>query len=559
MGLRYRKSIKLGKGVRLNLSKSRPSVSVGTKGLRYTVGTKKSTATVGIPGTGIYYTTSKSHGSKRGSTNKKASPSKANLSGTVVTLPSGEKIELTDAYVRGYEKFVDDITGLHKKCSDKISWEDILNSPEPFETGEIGPKEKQAQYEFDTMQPTFFEKINKSAFDKRLEEAHERIAAAKEEDFRDYEEWENERFLAGKIINGDVECFNQAIAYCNGFDDFKDHFETIDFSSDDASYIQADVTININESIPEDKIYYNTSGKPAYKKMSATEMYDLAKNYVYSLTIRIARETYAILPVSQIVVNVRDNKDNGMGDELILSVCFETDQFEVIEFEKLYNPEEYIEKLVHNVNFKKTKGFESVEPLLIEKAKPSFAQKAMNKVKNVLPNGKFDASKWEEDNAELVNKCKSAYSTYLEKYVNAVGVDEKIESLKELISFFSALKEEFDKRGGDYKLYFEETFMKENSRKINPLKDWMRELKDLEDSYFDLKEKELESIDTDEMCKNRILAAIRENPGISQKELAERFDKMPIQKILSMTWELIQDGSVTKEKRDTETVFFGKG
>ena len=559
MGLRYRKSIKLGKGVRLNLSKSGPSVSVGTKGLRYTVGTKKSTATVGIPGTGIYYTTSKSHDSKRGSANKKASPSKANLSGTIVTLPSGEKIELTDAYVRGYEKFVDDITGLHKKCSDKISWEDILNSPEPFEMGEIGPKEKQAQYEFDTMQPTFFEKINKSAFDKRLEEAHERIAVAKEEDFRDYEEWENERFLAGKIINGDVECFNQAIACYNGFDDFKDHFETIDFSSDDAGYIQADVTININESIPEDKIYYNTSGKPAYKKMSATEMYDLAKNYVYSLAIRIARETYAILPVSQIIVNVRDKKDNGMGDELILSVCFETDQFEAIEFEKLYNPEDYIEKLVHNVDFKKTKGFAPIEPLLIEKAKPSFAQKAMIKVKNVLPSGKFDAAKWEEDNTELVHKCKSAYSKYLEKYVNAKGVDEKIESLKELISFFSALEEEFDKRGGDYKLYFEETFMKENSRKINPLKDWMRELKDLEDSYFDLKEKELESIDTDEMCKNRILAAIRENPGISQKELAERFDKMPIQKILSMTWELIQDGSVTKEKRDTETVFFGKG
>lgn len=69
---------------------------------------------------------------------------------------------------------------------------------------------------------------------------------------------------------------------------------------------------------------------------------------------------------------------------------------------------------------------------------------------------------------------------------------------------------------------------------------------------------ELESIDTDEMCKNRILAAIRKNPGISQKELAERFDKMPIQKILSLTWELIQDGSVTKEKRDTETVFYDK-
>lgn len=49
----------------------------------------------------------------------------------------------------------------------------------------------------------------------------------------------------------------------------------------------------------------------------------------------------------------------------------------------------------------------------------------------------------------------------------------------------------------NYKAYFEETFMKESGRKINPLKDWVRELKNLEDSYLDLKEKELESIDTD--------------------------------------------------------------
>lgn len=558
MGLRYRKSIKLGKGVKLNLSKSGPSLSVGTKGLRYTVGTKKSTATVGIPGTGIYYTKSKSHSTWGNNSNRKATPSKANLSGTVVTLPSGEKIELTDEYVRGYDRFVEDITGIHKSCSDKISWEDILNSPEPFEMGEIGPKERQAQYDFDHMQPTLLEKLNKAAFEKRLYEARKRITLAKEEDYNDYEEWENDRYLADKILDGDVEYYNQALAYCNGFDDFKDKFETIDFSSDNTAYIQADVVININESIPEDKIYFNNSGKPTYKKMSSTEIYELAKCYVYSLVIRIAREVYAVLPVNQIIVNVRDCKENGLGDELILSVCFDTDQFEVIDFEKLYNPEDYIDKLVHNVNFRKTKGFAPVEALVIEKAKSSFARATIDKMKSVFPSAKFDATKWEEDNREFADKCKKAYSDRLVRYDSAVGVDAKIEALKELISFFTALKGEFEKRGGECRLYFEETFLKKNGKKINPLKDWARALKEFEDSYFDLKEKELESIDTDEMCKNRILAAIKENPGISQKELAERFDKMPIQRILSLTWELMQEGDVRKEKNGTETVFYGK-
>ena len=91
-------------------------------------------------------------------------------------------------------------------------------------------------------------------------------------------------------------------------------------------------------------------------------------------------------------------------------------------------------------------------------------------------------------------------------------------------------------------MYFEEAFLKKNGKKINPLKGWVRELKNLEDSYFDLKEKELESIDTDEMCKNRILAVIKENPGISQKELAERFDKMPIQRILVIQGKIGEKG-----------------
>lgn len=56
MGLRYRKSIKIAPGVRLNINKKSASVSVGGKGLRYTVNSNgRKTKTVGIPGTGLSY------------------------------------------------------------------------------------------------------------------------------------------------------------------------------------------------------------------------------------------------------------------------------------------------------------------------------------------------------------------------------------------------------------------------------------------------------------------------------------------------------------------------
>lgn len=54
MAWRFRKSVKLGSGVKANLSKSGVSVSVGTRGLTTTLGKNGVYSNVGIPGTGLY-------------------------------------------------------------------------------------------------------------------------------------------------------------------------------------------------------------------------------------------------------------------------------------------------------------------------------------------------------------------------------------------------------------------------------------------------------------------------------------------------------------------------
>lgn len=57
MGLQFRKSINLGGGLRINLSKSGIGFSWGTKGFRVTKTAKgKVRTTASIPGTGISYT-----------------------------------------------------------------------------------------------------------------------------------------------------------------------------------------------------------------------------------------------------------------------------------------------------------------------------------------------------------------------------------------------------------------------------------------------------------------------------------------------------------------------
>ncbi len=55
MGLRFRKTISVLPGVRLNISKSGVSASIGGKGVTLNVGRKGARGTVGLPGTGLSY------------------------------------------------------------------------------------------------------------------------------------------------------------------------------------------------------------------------------------------------------------------------------------------------------------------------------------------------------------------------------------------------------------------------------------------------------------------------------------------------------------------------
>lgn len=65
MGMRYRKSIGLGKGVRLNVGKGSLGISAGGKGAHVSVNSKRGvTTSVGAPGTGVSYSKTTGWGSK---------------------------------------------------------------------------------------------------------------------------------------------------------------------------------------------------------------------------------------------------------------------------------------------------------------------------------------------------------------------------------------------------------------------------------------------------------------------------------------------------------------
>ncbi len=56
MGLRFTRRVSIIPGLRINLSKSGASLSIGHRGAWYTVSPRGRRATVGLPGTGLFWT-----------------------------------------------------------------------------------------------------------------------------------------------------------------------------------------------------------------------------------------------------------------------------------------------------------------------------------------------------------------------------------------------------------------------------------------------------------------------------------------------------------------------
>lgn len=89
--LRFRRSISLGGGVRLNINKGSLGLSAGGHGIRYSVNTSgQSTRSIGIPGTGLYY---RSQTGPRSSGSRATSASRPRGDSTAITAVTPEVVE----------------------------------------------------------------------------------------------------------------------------------------------------------------------------------------------------------------------------------------------------------------------------------------------------------------------------------------------------------------------------------------------------------------------------------------------------------------------------------
>lgn len=94
MGMRFRKSVKICKGVKVNFSKSGASLSLGGRGHSMNFGGRGTRATVGIPGTGLSYSTKLTSHHKSRSSSSHRSSSTGSRGRSSVALPGSVQLKM---------------------------------------------------------------------------------------------------------------------------------------------------------------------------------------------------------------------------------------------------------------------------------------------------------------------------------------------------------------------------------------------------------------------------------------------------------------------------------
>lgn len=356
MALRFRKSFKIGKGLRLNVSKRGVGMSVGKNGLRKSIhSTGSSTSSIGIPGTGLSY--------RKQSSRKKAKQLRNNQSTASGSTRQVNDVSENEAIVAEYHHLVKKLTTLQQQEVQPIHWTERKNTPAPFEEHEQGPLEKQATDKYELYQPHFIDRILKWRANKKRKQLQAAITTAKEQDQRTYENWEKQTTLANRVLNGDLEAYKTVLEMNEQFAEMSNRIK-IEFPNEHT----AEITVQTapKEIIPNKQLSLTKTGKVSKRKLGKKAYFSIVQAFVCGHALFTARHLFATLPIENCIIHMTEKSiDKATGHpkkRVQLSVKFKREILNQLNVQQL-DSYQALENFDHHVDFLVTKGFRSVKKL----------------------------------------------------------------------------------------------------------------------------------------------------------------------------------------------------
>ena len=343
---RFRNSIKVCKGVHINLNKDSVGLSVGVPGLGYTVNSKgRQTTHVGIPGTGLSY---------------------------ISTLPNNSNVQTNSKELNDYNKTNEELININRLCTERILTEaDYNNSLNNLKM------EKYESKNFDQPEPTIddtkkdllekakkdiksvafwtlkkkqseyvdskYEDLFKTRHDYWLKEKEEfereekKIESDKNKKF--LEEFEKQKESLNKCIEGDEEFVRLCID--SWFNSLEFPFEcNINYEYEkNKKKVLIDLDLPEIEDFPPQKAVKLANGSIKLQDKTKTELNTDYKKYVFGLALFIVSNIFNKSPnIKMIVISGYTQRRNSAGriqNDYVYSIRFDRERLSKMDLKTM--------------------------------------------------------------------------------------------------------------------------------------------------------------------------------------------------------------------------------
>ena len=289
-----------------------------------------------------------------------------------------QELEKAAYEVDVFENYIDVIQSIHKDCGDSVDWLKISTSQEPAKPLIISDNERQAIARLNSFAPSFIDKLFGKVTSKR-QKLEKEVSIAKVKDTQinstnlsqwniDVEEWKERVSLARRLLNGDISAKIDIIKELNPFSEIDHLGSGVKFTIQENGLLIVTINVHGANIIPKEQKTLLKSGRLSIKSMPVSRFNEIYQDYVCSVVLRVANEIFSILPDDKLIINAEDhllNKSTGhLEPQSLLSVYITRDGVSRLNIEYI-DPSDAMNNFIHNVNFKKTKGFEPVNEVKV--------------------------------------------------------------------------------------------------------------------------------------------------------------------------------------------------
>ncbi len=231
-----------------------------------------------------------------------------------------QELERAKLEVGLYENRLAILQSMHQDCSDSFDWDKIKNLKAPLEPLKTEKYETEARNNFESYKPTILQKLFKRV-DKIRYSLESKIENAKKQDEIEYseaitkyekdkKEWQDNVSLAKRVLDGDLVAYKEAFEQLDPLSEISEIGTSLSFSFPYKTIIVVDINVNSDAIIPSEVKSLLKNGKLSVKAMPKSKFNEIYQDHICSSVLRIARESFAILPLKTVLVLAYGNLVN---------------------------------------------------------------------------------------------------------------------------------------------------------------------------------------------------------------------------------------------------------